>query len=129
MSKEYKVTFLRKKIQYEACEMILKAGDRESVNNEAEYWLDLCSCDGSSPPEMEWEEEEAPIDLSQLTPISKDCPHCSSSISVEPSFDDKVSLECTKCGAKGRIPNPYADEIERLRGERETESILEFDDD
>jgi hypothetical protein len=60
--KEYKVTFLRKKIQYETCEMILQASDRESVSSETEYWLDQCSCDGSHPPEMEWEEDVSEYD-------------------------------------------------------------------
>jgi hypothetical protein len=60
--KEYKVTFLRKKIQYETCEMILQASDKESVSNETEYWLDQCSSDGSHPPEMEWEEDVSEYD-------------------------------------------------------------------
>jgi len=60
--KKYKVTFLRKKIQYEVCEMVLQVSDRASVSNEVEYWQDQCSCDGSHPPEMEWEEDVSEYD-------------------------------------------------------------------
>jgi hypothetical protein len=67
----------------------------------------------------EWEEDEGPVDLSKLERVTKNCPHCSAAISVEPSFDDKVSLACTKCGAKGRIPNPYKKDIERMKEEAE----------
>jgi len=66
--KKYKVTFLRKKIQYEVCEMILQASDRESVRNEAQYWIDQCTWNGEHPPEMEWEEDVFEYDISLSEP-------------------------------------------------------------
>jgi hypothetical protein len=68
-----------------------------------------------------WMEEEGPVDLSDLEMVTKKCPNCKSPIDVEPSFDDKISLACSKCGSKGRIPNPYKDEIDRLRSEKSGE--------
>jgi parallel beta-helix repeat protein len=61
------------------------------------------------------EDEDIPIDLSVLTIVTKKCPKCKTEINVEPTFDDKAHLECPECGKKGKLPNPYLDEIARLK--------------
>jgi hypothetical protein len=61
------------------------------------------------------DEEAVPIDLSKLELITKKCPKCRAEIEVEPTFDDRVHLECRECGKKGQLPNPYLDEISRLK--------------
>ncbi|UCH89500.1 MAG: hypothetical protein JSV49_02300 [Thermoplasmata archaeon] len=79
--------------------------------------------------EPDWEEDEEPeVELSELETKTKNCPKCKTSINVSPSFDDKISLQCPSCGSKGKIPNPYLDDIEQLRERKETDTLFEFDD-
>jgi hypothetical protein len=77
--------------------------------------------------DIDWgeEEDEEDIDLSQLETITTKCPSCKSPIDIEPSFEDKVHLECGECGKKGRMPNPYMEDIERLRQEKKEEDKKE----
>ncbi|UCH90160.1 MAG: right-handed parallel beta-helix repeat-containing protein [Thermoplasmata archaeon] len=55
------------------------------------------------------------IDLSELDIISTKCPSCKTSIEMEPTFEPKVHLECPSCNKKGKLPNPYLKEIEKLK--------------
>lgn len=63
----------------------------------------------------EEDEDEISVDLSRIDIITKKCPECKEPVSIEPSYDEKVHLECPECGKKGRLPNPYLKEIEKLR--------------
>jgi hypothetical protein len=68
---------------------------------------------------IEDEDEGEDVDLASLETIVKNCPGCKSPIDIEPSLAEKVQLECPNCGKKGRMPNPYLVEIERMRESKE----------
>lgn len=64
------------------------------------------------PPPAEYEAyeegyEEEPSQEPEYTPEYKNCPKCRAEIEVPYSYEDKVSIKCHSCGARGRIPNPY----------------------
>jgi hypothetical protein len=78
------------------------------------------------------DEDKIEIDLDELEPQEIDCKKCGEPIAVPTSEDEKVSVKCGDCGAKGRIPNPYLDKIEALRAEkmleRDQSELDEMDD-
>jgi parallel beta-helix repeat protein len=71
------------------------------------------------------ERESKDVDLSDLEVISTKCPKCKAGVDIEPAFDDKVQLECPDCGTKGKMPNPYLKEIERLKEARRQSALRE----
>jgi hypothetical protein len=88
---------------------------------------ELAEVEGEEEEELEAEELE--IDLDELEPEQIECKKCGEPIDVPTSDEDKVSLKCGECGAKGRIPNPYLDQIEELKKQKREELELEEMDD
>jgi hypothetical protein len=71
------------------------------------------------------EMESLEVDLSELDVISTKCPKCKAEVDIEPDFNDKVHLECPDCGTKGKMPNPYLKEIDRLKEARRQSALRE----
>ncbi len=67
------------------------------------------------------EELEDEFDLSELEPEIKNCPKCGEELEVPVSEDEKISLKCEECGARGKMPNPYLEQIEELKKQKELE--------
>jgi parallel beta-helix repeat protein len=67
------------------------------------------------------DEDKIEIDLDELEHEYKDCPKCGEELEVPVSEDEKVSLKCEECGARGKMPNPYLDQIEELKKQKELE--------
>ncbi len=61
----------------------------------------------SAQPPMEEEYDEGPAREREPPLELKKCPKCKKKIEVPYSEAPKVSIRCSSCGAKGRIPNPY----------------------
>jgi hypothetical protein len=62
-------------------------------------------------------DEEFEFDLTKLDRKTKRCRKCGEPIEVPVSEDEKISIKCGECGARGRIPNPYLSQIVELKAE------------
>ncbi|UCH89074.1 MAG: hypothetical protein JSV49_00030, partial [Thermoplasmata archaeon] len=80
---------------------------------------------------VERELVEGAVDLADLETVTKECPGCKTPIDIALSFDEKVLMECSNCGKKVRILNPYMAEIERISASKQEalESTGDFEPD